>query len=370
MKKLLFMALVAGIFACTPKEESYTIKGSISGENLKDGKAYLVNFARNDSQRDTVEFKNGKFTFKGSVQTPENYAILVEGIEGRITLFLDNSDITIKAQSDNLSEAEISGGTTQNMIEALNEQKAEIEKRYNIEAILEEFYNSETSDERKQEIVNTYGKAEKEFEALDSAFFAQNPVSFYTLSKLAENVEEYTVQEMDAKIAAFEALPQFEGNRFLEQIKKSVEALRQLQPGMKVPDFTLNDPEGNPVSLSSVYSQHKITMIDFWAGWCGPCRRFNPQLVEIYNQFKDKGFGIIGVSLDSDESVWKSAIEDDNLEWIQVSDLKYWDSEAAELYHVKYIPQNIFVDSEGKVVQRKVEKEEIIPMLESYLENK
>jgi thiol-disulfide isomerase/thioredoxin len=172
---------------------------------------------------------------------------------------------------------------------------------------------------------------------------------------------------MDQKIAAFKALPEYEANRYLIEVEKAVEALKSVQPGMTAPEFTLNDPKGNPVSLSSVYSQHKITMIDFWAGWCGPCRKFNPTLVEIYKKYNKAGFGIIGVSLDSDESLWNKAIEEDKLTWIQVSDLQFWNSAPAKQYYVRYIPQNIFVDQEGKIIKRQVEKDEIDQFIKEFL---
>ena len=108
-------------------------------------------------------------------------------------------------------------------------------------------------------------------------------------------------------------------------------------------------------------------MIDFWAGWCGPCRRFNPTLVKIYKDFNKKGFGIIGVSLDKEAEGWKKAIQDDKLTWTQVSDLKYWDSEAAKLYNVRYIPQNVFVDQNGIILKRKLNEEEIVPFLTETL---
>ena len=367
MKKILFIALALTLWSCSGTNGGYTITGIVTGEELADGRAFLANLARAESFTDTTDFINGKFTFKGKVQTPENYIITIEGINGRILFFLDNSKISIEASADDFSNAKVKGGVTNDLILKLNEQKDVVSKQYDIENLRNEFYMEETSAERKEEILSIYDNARKESQVIDSIFFADNPHSFYTLSQMIQKVEERPIEEMEARVREFQSMKKFSGNRFLNELNDAVNTLKALQPGMQAPDFTLNDPEGNPVSLSSVYSQHEITMIDFWAGWCGPCRRFNPTLVQLYDKFKDAGFGIIGVSLDNSKELWTRAIKEDNLTWVQVSDLEYWNSAAAKLYYVRLIPQNIFVDREGKIVKRRVDKDEIDSLLTEYL---
>ncbi len=367
MKKFFLMVVAAAMIACTPKHDGYIIEGTVTGENITDGKAYITNFSRAEPIKDTADFIGGKFTFKGKVVTPENYAITFEGIKGRINVFLDNSKINIAAKLEELSKAEITGGVTNDLLKALNEERAVISKKYNLDSLLTEFYKEETTQARKDEIIAIYENAQKETAVVDSTFYANNPNSFYTVNEMLKKVEDFPIEEMEAKIAGYKALPEFAGNRYVQDMENAVNTLKTLEVGMVAPEFTLNDPQGNPVSLSSVYTQNKITMIDFWAGWCGPCRAFNPTLVDIYKKFNKSGFGIIGVSLDNDAGLWNKAIADDKLTWIQVSDLKYWDSAAAKLYYVRYIPQNIFVDQEGKIVKRKVDKDKIVEFLTDYL---
>ncbi|PKP41865.1 MAG: hypothetical protein CVT93_06510 [Bacteroidetes bacterium HGW-Bacteroidetes-10] len=367
MKKILLFAALLGLFACQPKHDGYTIEGTVTGENVAAGKVYLTNFSRTEQISDTTDLIDGKFKFEGKVVTPENYAITIEGIEGRIQFFLDNSQIVIEAAAEDFTNAKVTGGVTNDLVSALRTQHEEVAAKYGIDSLLREYSNPATTKERKDSIIAIYNNSQKEANVLDSVFFANNPTSFYTLIQLVQKVEDYTIEEMDAKITAFKALPEFEGNRYIGVIEESLTSLKALQPGMVAPDFTMNDQQGNPIALSSVYPQNKITMIDFWAGWCGPCRRFNPTLVEIYKKYNKDGFGIFGVSLDKDAELWNKAIKDDKLTWTQVSDLQYWNSAAAKLYHVKYIPQNIFLDSEGKIIKRKVSEEELEPFLKEYL---
>ncbi len=120
--------------------------------------------------------------------------------------------------------------------------------------------------------------------------------------------------------------------------------------GAIAPDFTLKTPTGEDLSLSSL--RGKVVLIDFWASWCGPCRRENPNVRKLYRRFHYKGFEILGVSLDNDGNRWKGAIQADSLTWPHVSDLRGWQSSAAQLYQVSSIPQTYLIDKDGRIMAK------------------
>jgi peroxiredoxin len=131
--------------------------------------------------------------------------------------------------------------------------------------------------------------------------------------------------------------------RYLREAKGETE-------NVEADDFEQTDVNGNKVKLSSF--RGKYVLVDFWASWCGPCRQENPNVVKAYNRFKDKNFTILGVSLDKDKSAWVNAIQHDNLTWTQVSDLKGWGNEAAQLYNIQGIPANLLIDPKGRIIAR------------------
>jgi thiol-disulfide isomerase/thioredoxin len=153
----------------------------------------------------------------------------------------------------------------------------------------------------------------------------------------------------------FKAYPE---NEFVKQYHQQVEVERKTAIGFPAPDIALTDPEGKLLKLSSL--KGKVVLIDFWASWCGPCRKENPNVVAVYNQYKDKGFEVFSVSLDKDRDSWLAAIAKDNLIWPNhVSDLKYWKSAGAAAYGVTSIPFTVLVDRKGNIVAKKLRGEEL-----------
>ncbi len=149
--------------------------------------------------------------------------------------------------------------------------------------------------------------------------------------------------------------------------KTQLDVLRHTSVGVMAPDFTQNDVNGVPVKLSSF--RGKYVLLDFWASWCAPCREENPNVVKAYNKYKDKNFTILSVSLDKPDARnnWLAAIKNDGLSWTQVSDLKFWNNEAATLYSITSIPSNFLIDPNGKIVAKDLRGGDLENMLEQVL---
>ncbi len=147
------------------------------------------------------------------------------------------------------------------------------------------------------------------------------------------------------------------GNKYVADYMGLLQELKKLPLGSEAPEIKLPSPDGALLSLSSL--KGKIVLVDFWASWCGPCRKENPFIVSLYNKYNKLGFDIFGVSLDEDANAWKEAIKKDRLTWLQVSDLKRWNSDVARLYGVDAIPFSVLLDREGKIIGKGLRGEEL-----------
>ncbi|MBR2438043.1 MAG: AhpC/TSA family protein [Bacteroidales bacterium] len=372
MKKLFLVGAVALLASCAGEPETgYTVNVNVTGDLTKLPSDTLV-FAGGTKATpvsDTVVLVNGKATIKGETNTPTNYTISFLKGKKRTTVkrfFLENEKYDINVDAEDLKTATVvTTAAVQTHIEAVNAKRNELYAANNIDSLLKVY--GKLTKEEQEKVREAYNKCNEEVEAMDNAFIEANPTSVYALSTFASEVGDLPVADLDAKVATFDTVAAYANNEILKEVKETVALIKSLQPGQKAPDFVQNDPDGKPVKFSDIYSKNKLTMVDFWASWCGPCRAFNPDLVKIYKKYHKKGFEILGVSHDRDYDAWVKGIKDDKLTWPQVSDLKFWDNEVGRMYYVRYIPQNIFVDQNGIIVGRQIDKPEVANFIDEFL---
>ncbi len=369
MKKLILLGASIALFACTStnKEAAYTVSVKLTNvpENITTDTVVLSASYPYAAGDNIAIVKDGVCEFKGSVQTPDNYMLYYKG-EGRpfCRFFLENEVFEINADLSNPKNSIIEGGVTQAVMDSINKKTDEIYKTFQIDSLVNEYRTA--TEEGKAKIREIYDEATSKIKSFSDEYIKQHPTSFYALNNLKENIEELPSDSLDKRIAQFKALPEYKDNKTLKTVDSLNNIIKSLQPGMIAPNFTQNNPEGKPVTFSDIYSKNKITMVDFWASWCRPCRLFNPTLVKIYNEYHKKGFEILGVSLDTNKDAWIKGIKDDKLTWPQVSDVKGWKNDVAAMYYVKFVPQNIFVDQEGKIIARQASEAQIEELLKEY----
>jgi len=353
------------VFSCQMAKDEFSIKGSIEG--VETGKVYLQKLVEGQPQSiDTADVVDGKFTFKGKIEMPDLRLLRLNEQDYFAQFFLDNASITIKAKKDSLRNTKITGSPTQDVLQIYLTEMEKLNK--DMMALQTKYQNAmSTGNTNEAEKAKIDGQAMQD----NNLFYTKNFVkehknsvvsAYITLAMLAGQVDG---TELDSIVSKF--TPEISASEYVIKLKEMVQEQKKTSVGVEAPDFTMNDPEDKPVKLSSL--RGKVVMIDFWASWCAPCRQENPNVVKLYNQYHAKGFEIIGVSLDKDKTNWIQAIKDDQLSWIHVSDLQYWQNAVARLYGVNAIPQTYLLDKDGKIIAKGLRSEQLAAKLNELFPN-
>ena len=321
-KKFTLFLLIAVSLSSNAQNKTYSIEGNI---NQNSGTIYLKSF-RNKMffPQDSAKISNGHFKFVGSTKQTDLYGLTTKREEAfsPYYIFIENSPIKVDIDTVNHRLAKITGSAANDLFVSFQTKR----RGFNIDS-----------------------------------FIVANPLSCvpaYILYR--EYATNLTADEIDAKLKLF--APQLSNLIYIKELREIVDAKRKVEIGVLAIDFSEKDPKGNIIKLSDY--KGKYVLLDFWASWCAPCRKENPNLVKTYHQFKDKGFDILAVSLDHSKENWIKAIDKDQLSWKHVSDLKFWDSKAAKLYGIRNIPSNVLIDPSGKIIARNLRGEELINKLE------
>ena len=354
MKKLFVIGFAISLLVSCQQEPKYVITGSLDG--LEEGKIYLQQRKSGEYVKvDSAEVVAGAFAIDGYTDNPEMVYLMVDGKRGATRFFLENSEISVSGHVDSMYQAEIVGSTVHDEYVSFNESMEPFNDEFKALYDLRRAANEEGDEEMVEYYSALSDSLYEVYTDFQLGYVEGNPASYISPTILRGVAYNMDGDELEEYVLAFDS--SLDGSPEVIELKEKVVVLKRVANGQPAPDFTQNDPDGNPVTLSSLYGS--VLLVDFWAAWCGPCRAENPNVVAAYEKYHDKGFDILGVSLDRSKDDWLEAVEKDNLTWTQVSDLKYWKNDAAALYGVSAIPSNFLLDKDGTILAKNVRGEEL-----------
>lgn len=349
---LITVLVLAGLLSCA-KPDGFVIKGIIQGRD--NGEITLLRYSDGKYiTEDSAKILQGKFELKGKTDLPEMRIISLGPQQVVAQFFAENGAIYVKINTDSVNMAGIKGSKSNEEFSILTREIMNNSRETQV--IQNKFMEAQQKrDEQgvKQAQADYQAMIENQKVYVKNFIHENRKSTVSPFAALMQFSQEMTAHEIDTLINFFD--PSIQKSIYIAELKKIADRLRITEIGATAPDFTLNTPEGTALSLSSL--KGKIVLIDFWASWCKPCRLENPNVVLLYNQYKDKGFDILGISLDKEKGAWVKAIADDKLTWHHVSDLKFWQSDVAVKYGVQAIPFTLLLDKEGKIIGKNIRGE-------------
>lgn len=368
-KILLFLCLTT--FGALAQQGKFTIQGKFLN-NVKATQVYVTRtrMVANEPKTFPVKIINNQFSLSGMLDEPEQCLLSWKEKptekEDSFTFILDKG-IAIITLTNTLKSATVKGSKANTDLAAYYKT----ESANNVQ--LNQFYQkAQAASQKSSNIDSVRAVFEPQYQALQKIslnnkynFISQNPDAFVSLLLVIETAQN-SLNYVRADSLFNSLSPSIKLTPSGKQISDQIASEKQFSIGAQAPEFTSLDSNSKPISLSSL--RGKFVLLDFWASWCGPCRQENPNVVHAYNTYKDKGFTVLGVSLDQDRTNWIKAIKSDNLTWNHVSDLKYWQNEVARVYNIRAIPRNFLLDPTGKIVARDLRGEELNAKLKMLLQ--
>jgi len=377
MKKLTLLILsIVLLGACNgstkKKDTNVEIDGTAMGMDNADVKL-LTYEGMKEKVLDSTQMKEGHFKLFEKVDKPQLVFLRVAGIPSDLPLIIEpNANIKVDLNKEHMRRSSvISQGLNKKFYDYLDQIKLFRDKQEKLAKLYQAAQNKGT-EAQKTDIINRYYAVDDDRHAYEYKFIEENKdnlVGGLVFESVAFDKAEPNYNKL---LKLYDSFPK--EVKELPNVKnayKRVKDLAAISIGSKAPDFSAPTPEGKTLSLKDAMG--KVTVIDFWASWCRPCRAENPYVKKIYEKYHDKGLNIIGVSLDKPghKEDWLKAIKDDGLTWYHVSNLKYWqDPIARQLYHVESIPQTFILDKNGVIRAKNLRRDRLEAKIKELLEEK